>query len=102
MEQYVAQFRSMEIQISDDDMKFGDKLEYFLDPFNTTLKRKILLEDPKRMEIAYDFALEYANVWIRTHKKTPEIVDKKLLRSPNNPAALVNVAQKHEVSKDSD
>ena len=100
MEQYVAQFRSIEIQISEDDMKFGDKLQYFIAPFGTTLKRKIVYESPKRLEIAYDSALEYANAYLET-QKTSENVEKKQAKSLLN-STTATAAQKREASKDKD
>ena len=39
MEQYISAFRSIEIQITVNEMRLGDRLEYFLAPFNTALKR---------------------------------------------------------------
>src|SRR5438105_10346432 len=57
MEKYISQFRSLEIQILNYDMTLGDKLEYFIRPFELSLQRLIKKEHPTSMEIAYDMAL---------------------------------------------
>ena len=57
MEQYISGFRSIEIQITKEDMTYGDKLEYFLRPFSKDLQRHVKNEQPIRMEIAYDATL---------------------------------------------
>ena len=60
-------------------MRLGDRLEYFLVPFNTALKRRIMNEHSKHMEIAYDAALNYANVIAETEKPIKEpTIEKKL------------------------
>ena len=79
MEQYISAFRSIEIQITENEMRLGDRLKYFLAPFNTALKRRIMNEHPKHIEIAYDAALDYANVIAETEKPVEEpTIEKKL------------------------
>jgi hypothetical protein len=68
MEKYISQFRSIEIQISYSDMTLGDKLEYFIRPFELSLQRFIKKDHPNSMEIAYDMALDWATV----HTDSPE------------------------------
>src|SRR5215510_8598555 len=62
MEQYISQFRSIEIQISDNEMKLRDKLEAFILPFGKSFQRRIKGEHPRQMEVAYDAALDWASV----------------------------------------
>jgi len=64
MERYISQFRSIEIQISHNDMTLGDKLEYFIRPFELSLQRFIKKEHPNSMEIVYDMALDWAMVHV--------------------------------------
>jgi hypothetical protein len=71
MEQYISEFRSIEIQIIKEDMTFGDKLEYFLQPFSKDLQRHVKNERPMRMEVAYDAALDWATVYMDTTDYDP-------------------------------
>lgn len=74
MEKYVSEFRSIEIQISNQDMAFGDRLGYFLEAFDIvdpTLKLQIQDQHPRQMEIAYDAALNFA--WSRLEQKERDI-----------------------------
>src|SRR5271154_666712 len=88
MERYVSEFRSIEIQISDYDMAFGDRLNYFLETFNVldpTLKLQIQDLHPRQMEIAYDAALNFA--WSRIEKQErekggPETIKRSIVRDP--------------------
>jgi hypothetical protein len=88
MEKYVSEFRSIEIQISNQDMAFGDRLNYFLETFNIldpTLKLQIQDLHPRQMEIAYDAALNFA--WSRIEKQErekggPETIKRSLIRDP--------------------
>jgi len=100
MERYVSEFRSIEIQISDHDMAFGDRLNYFLESFNTVhLTLKLQIQDlyPWQMEIAYDAALNFA--WSQMEKQErdkggSEVVKRSLVRNP------VMVYRKTIVEKD--
>jgi hypothetical protein len=108
MEKHISQFRSLEIQISEDDMKFGDKLPYFVAPFSTELKRRIVLENARRMEIAYDSALEYANAYQETQDErtptdsAPEKTAEALLNDPTIATVLAAFLKREKSSKDSD
>lgn len=66
MEQYIATFRNIELQISRDSMSFGDRLEYFLGPFDTKLKRRIKNERHSTMESVYNATQEWAMDYIDT------------------------------------
>jgi hypothetical protein len=74
MEKYISQFRSIEIQISYSDMTLGDKLEYFIRPFELSLQRFIKKEHPNSMEIAYDMALDWATVYSDSTEQLPTIL----------------------------
>ena len=63
MRKYVSKFRSLEMQISAQDMAFGDRLNYFIMPFDVELKRYIKRDHPRTMEVAYDAALD----WVYTN-----------------------------------
>lgn len=66
MENYIANFRNIELQISREDMSFGDRLEYFLGPFDIRLKRRIKNEHHSKMESVYNAAQEWAMAYIDT------------------------------------
>jgi Ty3 transposon capsid-like protein/Zinc knuckle len=62
VEKYVSKFRSLEQQISAKEMAFGDRLHYFISPFETEFRRAIKREHPKTMELAYDAAIDWAYI----------------------------------------
>jgi len=66
MERYISQFRSIEIQIDDDEMKFNDKLNAFVESFDIELERRIRNDRSRQMKVTYDTALNYANVFVIT------------------------------------
>ena len=62
MEQYISQFRTLEVQIPSEEMAFGDRLHYFIRPLPLKCQRTIKLEHPRSMETVYDAAIDWAYV----------------------------------------
>ena len=60
MEDYISRFRNLESQIPVKEMAFGDRLHYFIQPFEVDLKRFIKRDHPRTMELAYDAAIDWA------------------------------------------
>jgi len=60
MENYVSTFRSLESQIPVKEMAFGDRLHYFIRPFEVDLRRFIKRDHPRNMELTYDAAIDWA------------------------------------------
>jgi Ty3 transposon capsid-like protein/Zinc knuckle len=74
MESYISKFRSLEVQISVSEMAFGDRLHYFIAPFEMKLKRAIKTDHPRTMELAYDAATDWAyiNVISKVEASNPD------------------------------
>lgn len=89
MEKYISQFRSIEIQVSHTDMTLGDKLEYFIRPFELSLQRFIKKEHPNSMEIAYDMALDWAMV--HTDSSEPSILSTPKSIDPTDDLDVLNL-----------
>jgi len=81
MEKYMSAFCSIEIQIMENERRVGDRLKYFVEPFNTTLKRTSMNEYPREMEVAYDAAPEYGIVYVEPMKPMEGTDGKLLLKS---------------------
>jgi Retrotransposon gag protein/Zinc knuckle len=77
MEDYISRFRSLESQIPIKEMAFGDRLHYFIRPFEVDLKRFIKRDHPQTMELAYDAAIDWAYT-----NKPPSEKSKNILVEP--------------------
>jgi len=101
MERYISQFRSIEIQISHNDMTLGDKLEYFIRPFDLSLQRFIKKEHPNSMEIAYDMALDWATVHADdTELSVPQLSVPQLTAKASSDTEDLNVLNLNAINMD--
>jgi hypothetical protein len=102
MEKYISEFRSMEIQLSAKEMAFGDRLHYFIGPFETGLQRAIKQDHPRTMEVAYDSAIDWASTYHEVKENTNEVKGNPLLMAETREFARALVKSKRNADMDTD